>query len=110
MTSLSFPEMHERGTDIETAAEGTCRWILDHPTYQQWDANGQGLLWVKGKPGSGKSTLMKHIVRERGRIQPEGRNLNIVFYFHGRGTELQKSPMGLFRALIHQIGQAYPRG
>ncbi|KAK4160239.1 hypothetical protein QBC43DRAFT_114552 [Cladorrhinum sp. PSN259] len=28
----------------------------------------------------------------------------IRFFFHGRGTTLQKSPLGLFRALAHQIG------
>lgn len=109
MVSLAFPEMYERGADIEIAAENTCQWILDHPTYQQWHANGQGLLWVKGKPGSGKSTLMKYIVRNAKDIHPDGRNLKISFYFHGRGAELQKSPLGLYRALTRQIGRAYPR-
>ncbi|KAM0335078.1 hypothetical protein ACHAQA_000112 [Verticillium albo-atrum] len=109
MASLFFPEMYARGADVETAAEGTCQWILSHPTFRQWHANGQGLLWVKGKPGCGKSTLMKHIIKEANDIHPDGPTLKICFYFHGRGSELQKTPLGLFRALVHQIGQAFPR-
>ncbi|KAG7116654.1 Vegetative incompatibility protein HET-E-1 like [Verticillium longisporum] len=109
MSTLFFPEMNARGADVETAAAGTCRWILEHPTYLQWHANGQGLLWVKGKPGCGKSTLMKHVIKNSSDIHPDGATLKICFYFHGRGTDLQRSPLGLFRALVHQIGQAYPR-
>ncbi|KAF3343895.1 hypothetical protein VD0002_g3749 [Verticillium dahliae] len=109
MSTLFFPEMNARGADVETAAAGTCRWILEHPTYLQWHANGQGLLWVKGKPGCGKSTLMKHVIKNSSDVHPDGATLKICFYFHGRGTDLQRSPLGLFRALVHQIGQAYPR-
>ncbi|KAF9766559.1 hypothetical protein IL306_001018, partial [Fusarium sp. DS 682] len=29
--------------------------------------------------------------------------LILSFFFHGRGTELQKTPFGLFRSLLHQI-------
>lgn len=108
METLSFPEMNHRGADIENAAEGTCKWIVDHPVYRQWSTNGQGLLWVKGKPGSGKSTLIKYIIRQLERTTSTP-TLNITFFFHGRGTELQKSSIGLFRALLHQIGDAYPR-
>ncbi|KAL8348370.1 hypothetical protein RB598_001598 [Gaeumannomyces tritici] len=108
METLSFPEMNHRGADIENAAEGTCKWIVDHPVYSQWSTNGQGLLWVKGKPGSGKSTLIKYIIRQlQGTTSTP--TLNITFFFHGRGTELQKSSIGLFRALLHQIGDTYPR-
>ena len=66
----------------------------------QW----QRLLWIKGKPGSGKSTLMKHAVN----LAEHNRSRFICFYVHGRGTELQKTPFGLFRSLLHQLLQLTP--
>ncbi|KAH7134389.1 ankyrin repeat-containing domain protein [Dactylonectria macrodidyma] len=48
--------MDSRFHDIDAAAKGTCEWLLRHETYTSWASCGRGLLWVKGKPGSGKST------------------------------------------------------
>ncbi|KAF2228067.1 nucleoside phosphorylase domain-containing protein, partial [Elsinoe ampelina] len=39
-------------------SEGTCQWIFQDENYQSWCEQG-GLLWLSGKPGAGKSTLMK---------------------------------------------------
>jgi hypothetical protein len=61
------------------------------------------LVWIKGKPGSGKSTLIKHTVEwmEEANFS---RGANIVaFYFNARGDDLQKTPLGLFRSLLHQM-------
>jgi hypothetical protein len=33
-------------------AEGTCKWILEHPCFQKWMESEEGrLLWVEGLPG-----------------------------------------------------------
>jgi ankyrin repeat protein len=60
------------------------------------------MLWVKGKPGAGKSTLMKFALSRAKAGRITGKTLE--FFFHGRGTALQKSSLGLLRALAHQIG------
>jgi len=65
-----------------------------------------GLLWIKGKPGAGKSTLVRHVL-----ATDERASHKIVFasfFFHARGSVLQKSPLGLFRSLLHQILQQVP--
>ncbi|KAL3447162.1 hypothetical protein BJX65DRAFT_277519 [Aspergillus insuetus] len=42
--------------------EGTCSWILQNKTFQQWSqARGEGCLWIHGKPGCGKSVLAKYL-------------------------------------------------
>ncbi len=102
LKSLAFPEMQTRSLEISTAVEGTCRWLLEHSTYKRWAACDHGLLWIKGKPGSGKSTLMKYAL---GR-QLEGRDGNTLvlsFFFHDRGNTLQKSALGFVRSLVHQL-------
>lgn len=61
----------------------------------------EGILWIKGKPGAGKSTTMGHIHRTT--LNDVGNKKVIHFFYHGRGTELQKSPVGMFRSLAYQI-------
>ncbi|KIK60482.1 hypothetical protein GYMLUDRAFT_609523 [Collybiopsis luxurians FD-317 M1] len=36
---------------------GTCQWILTHPQYLKWK-QGQDILWIQGKAGSGKTILL----------------------------------------------------
>jgi hypothetical protein len=71
-----------------------------------------GVFWLSGKAGAGKSTLMKYIVN-----QPNTHNLlrqwagtnsklhTCEHYFWYAGTPLQKSREGLLRSLLYQILQ-----
>ncbi|KAK3901199.1 hypothetical protein C8A05DRAFT_35131 [Staphylotrichum tortipilum] len=103
LMSLSFESMNERYFETEINIEGTCTWLKYHAVYQAWLGNQRGLLWIKGKPGTGKSTLMKYALRDMKASAAWDMTI-LHFFFHGRGSRLQKSPVGLFRALIHQIG------
>ncbi|RKK67488.1 hypothetical protein BFJ69_g14456 [Fusarium oxysporum] len=104
LRSLAFPEMDSRPNDINTAANGTCEWLLRHKMYTSWASCDRGLLWIKGKPGSGKSTLLRHVLNDV-MAMPDIREgaLILSFFFHGRGSELQRTPLGLFRSLLHQL-------
>ena len=93
--------MHWRRDDINDPAHTTCQWILEHESYEEWYKNRRGLLWIKGKPGAGKSTVLKYAF-EAAKQNNEGLIL-ASFFFHGRGSLIQKSPLGLFRSLLHQI-------
>ena len=104
LKSLAFPEMNHRSNDIDSAAQGTCEWLLRHKTYNSWAARDQGLFWIKGKPGSGKSTLLRYALDNVQKASSFGeKDLVLSFFFHGRGNELQRTPLGLFRSLLHQI-------
>ena len=81
---------------------GTCDWLLRHDTYQRWAVCDRGLLWVKGKPGSGKSSLLKHALEHR-TAKAGNDEIVLSFFFHGRGEELQKTPLGFFRSILHQL-------
>ncbi|RSL50986.1 hypothetical protein CEP54_011650 [Fusarium duplospermum] len=104
LISLAFLEMDSRPNKIDDAVEGTCEWLAQHKTYRDWARRHSGLLWIKGKPGSGKSTLLKHVLRKV-EAEPGMRDKAIIlsFFLHGRGGELQKTPLGLFRSLLHQL-------
>lgn len=63
-------------------------------------------MWIKGNPGAGKSTVLKYAF-EAAKQNNEGLTL-ASFFFHGRGSLIQRSPLGLFRSLLHQILQQVP--
>lgn len=76
LESLFFPEINSRQEQIPEVFRQTCRWIFDTSTgerrgrdeplhnFHDWLEHGEGVYWISGKPGSGKSTLMKFIVNE----------------------------------------------
>ncbi|KXX74246.1 Vegetative incompatibility protein HET-E-1, partial [Madurella mycetomatis] len=97
--------MEDRSHDIDSALTGTCKWLLQHKMYKEWAARDRGLLWIKGKPGAGKSTLLKYAFKSHNEAGDNA--LVLSFFFHGRGDELQRTPLGLFRSLLHQaLGKA----
>lgn len=62
--ALKFDTMDDRYYTIEPTYSGTCTWLFEREEYQNWRDPAKlymhnGFLWIKGKPGSGKSTLTK---------------------------------------------------
>ncbi|KAH6672474.1 ankyrin repeat-containing domain protein [Halenospora varia] len=91
LQSLAFSTMMNRKLETDRAHPRTCVWLLEHPNFTSWLHAPRGILWIKGHPGTGKSTLMAFIHR-------------ILLSKHTQNLHaLQKSPTGLFRSLLHQI-------
>lgn len=63
LASLSFPEINVRNSQAAPAVDGTTSWIWTHPVYRAFTAEDAGILWLRGKPGSGKSVLARSIQR-----------------------------------------------
>ncbi|KAK8041744.1 hypothetical protein PG993_006267 [Apiospora rasikravindrae] len=109
LKSLRFEGMDDRQWNIEKAHAKTCEWFLQIPAYVDWlqDTHG-GFLWIKGKPGAGKSTLMKLLLDRTGQLEPHGTVLS--FFFNARATEnLEKSTLGLYRSLSFQLLESWPQ-
>ena len=104
LKSLSFPNMDQRENLVEDAATNTCTWLLNHAEYKAWLEQHHALLWIVGKPGAGKSTLMRYALQ---RGSPSS-DVIASFFFFGRGSDLQRSSYGLFRSLLHQILDQIP--
>ncbi|KAK6088470.1 ankyrin repeat-containing protein [Seiridium cupressi] len=107
LSTLYFPTMIQRHRNIRDALTNTCIWFQNSERYRTWYSrdnikDDHGLLWLKGKPGSGKSTLMKDAFV---RIQQTELSLATVagFFFNARGSVLERTPLGLFRSLLYQI-------
>jgi ankyrin repeat domain-containing protein 50 len=99
LKSLDFLEMQYRQDEVQDARADSCGWILTSQAYKSWIDDHHGLLWVKGKPGSGKSTLMKRIYKE----DATRADVRLSFFFHRRGVQLQQTPIGMLRTMSHQL-------
>ena len=107
MKVLRFPQMDVRRQTVKDAHAGTCAWIFEKPEYKSWCDSEQiplhhGFLWIKSKPGAGKSTLMKFLldVTEQ---QSSPNQAVISFFFNARGDLLERSLEGMYRQLLHQL-------
>ncbi len=103
--------MNDRHHDIDPESLDTCAWLPQHRHWRNWIDN-QGLLWIKGNPGSGKSTLLKYALHNLQKFEGAAFGTHPVllsFFFHGRGIDLQKTPLGLFRSLLHHLISQMPQ-
>lgn len=111
LDSLRFDQIDARHMTIKTAHAKTCRWLLKKSEYLDWCDPGKlaehnGFLWIKGKPGAGKSTLMKFALANTRRNAKD--EIVLSFFFNARGDDLEKSTSGLFRSLLVQLLEQLP--
>ncbi|KAM7186500.1 hypothetical protein V8F20_011376 [Naviculisporaceae sp. PSN 640] len=120
LDSLRFDRMDERPMTIAKAHKRTYEWIFRDPSmarkpwsnFASWLKCDSGIYWINGKPGSGKSTLMKYIwtsSQTRGLLRrwaTGSKYLSAAFFFWNSGDESQRSHEGLYRTILHQtLGQ-----
>lgn len=111
LDSLKFDQSDTRQMSIKNAHAKTYKWLLKSIEYVNW-LNATKLdehhsfLWIKGNPGTGKSTLMKFaLAHTRKMIQDR---IFISFFFNARGEELEKSTLGTYRSLLLQLLEQLP--
>lgn len=122
LESLYFPEISARQEEVKEAHSKTFRWIFDETgealrpwiNFTEWLREGQGTYWLNGKAGSGKSTLMNTVHQDEqtaAALSIWSGNLSLItpaFFFWKAGSEMQKTNVGLLRALLYQIVSAIP--
>ena len=110
--SLRFEQSDTRRETIKKAHIRTCRWLLKKIEYLDWLdstklSEHHGFLWIKGKPGTGKSTLMKFILDNAKEMMTE--RVIISFFFNARGEGLEKSTLGAYQSLVLQLLERPPK-
>lgn len=117
LDALSFRKIRDREYEVALAHRSTLEWVFEDPeplqkpwaNFMQWLESGEACYWINGKPGSGKSTLMKHIYKDRRThdalsVWAGKRSLIVAsFFFYNLGSTLQKSQAGLLRSLLCDI-------
>ncbi|RHZ50580.1 hypothetical protein CDV55_101959 [Aspergillus turcosus] len=111
LKSLKFDQIDARQMTIKKAHAKTCRWLLSKPEYLDWLDNSKlgehhGFLWMKGKPGTGKSTIMKFALANARKTMKD--RIIMSFFFNARGGDLEKSTVGMYRALLAELLERVP--
>ena len=109
LKSLEFPQIDARKTDIRAAHSKTCRWLLEHLKYQDWldprkQSDHHGFLWIRGKAGAGKSTMMKFAYMHTTNVKKSSKDTIVAsFFFNARGDYLERTISGMYRSLLLQL-------
>ncbi|KAH7214576.1 hypothetical protein DER44DRAFT_654256 [Fusarium oxysporum] len=128
ISRIRYDTIQERELTIKEAHKGTFRWIFNDNNaetspigFKEWLVSDGSLYWITGKPGSGKSTLMKYLLQpvdessnanrcnEYLQQWAGDRKLTIAsFHFWAIGSDIQASKEGLLRTLLVQLFRAHP--
>ncbi|KAH8897912.1 hypothetical protein GQ53DRAFT_637417, partial [Thozetella sp. PMI_491] len=128
INSLLFDTIHDRERSIPEAYKKTFEWMFDGvsqpndnavaSSFTEWlRRDSQDMYWIAGKPGSGKSTLMKYILKhhhleeflDQWQIGPGNLPLLIAGYYSwNAGMKMQNSCDGLLRTLLHECLTRFP--
>ncbi|KAG4279910.1 hypothetical protein FPRO06_11243 [Fusarium proliferatum] len=128
ISRVRYDTIKERELTIKEAHKGTFRWIFNDNNagtspigFKEWLASDGSLYWITGKPGSGKSTLMKYLLQTIDGSSSEDRCseylqqwagdqklIIVAFHFWAIGSDIQASKEGLFRTLLVQLFRAHP--
>ncbi len=131
LSSLDNPQTGIRLSNVASSYDGTFQWLFDRNVvlFSDWLEEDQSLIgpsrpifWINGKPGSGKSTLMKFAMRDERTLELLRKTFNpnaassqmeldwviLGFFFHDRGSHVQKSIEGMLQGVLHQLLSQVP--
>ncbi|KAI0128349.1 hypothetical protein BJ170DRAFT_721005 [Xylariales sp. AK1849] len=134
LKSIEYPNI--RCDNIRNAASHTFEWVLDgndirnelkesesfaserlretKRLFASWLKSGCGIFHIAGKPGSGKSTLMKFIIEHQSTqdlLQQWAGHKKLVlasFFLWKPGDRMQNSLRGLIHGVLHSVIRYVP--
>lgn len=87
--------------------DGTATWFTRGTTFREWEVT-RSLLWIHGKPGSGKSILCSSIIKEVSSLCDAGLASMAYFCFDFKDTAKQDARAALTSLLIQLCYQSDP--
>lgn len=125
LESLRYEGFNERRNQIDSAYPSSFKWIfvgnnndgsdeegarfpkIKWDSFSNWLSSADQIYWISGKPGSGKTTLVKYIsdhqqTKECLNIWSPGCTI-ASHYFWKPGSDMQRNMKGLLCSLLHQL-------
>nr|XP_036584003.1 ankyrin repeat-containing protein [Colletotrichum truncatum]KAF6793262.1 ankyrin repeat-containing protein [Colletotrichum truncatum] len=84
---------------LSSHVAGTGQWLLSSDTYREWhDSYQNGLLWIRGIPGSGKSVFAATLVHSLAQ-----ESVLVLYFFFRQIIDANHSPTAALRDWLAQI-------
>ncbi|KXX76846.1 Vegetative incompatibility protein HET-E-1 [Madurella mycetomatis] len=86
--------------------EASSRWILSHPSYQQWQDGETKLLWIKGGAGKGKTMLLVAITNQlrcRTKLGQLATGSSLSFFFCQNTDDRLNNAAAILKGLIYLL-------
>ncbi|KAJ6159875.1 hypothetical protein N7497_004412 [Penicillium chrysogenum] len=102
LSSSEAPEGDLMSQD-DTRVPGSCDWFLRKPSFERWlDCSYPQLLWLRGRPGTGKTVLASHIINH---LRSMGKDC--CFFFFKQEDKSKVSINSFLRSLACQMAQLH---
>ncbi|KAI9771315.1 MAG: hypothetical protein M1840_002285 [Geoglossum simile] len=103
LASLHFDNI--RYGKISEEHKDSLGWLWTHNQYTTWSASDVSrLLYIQGKPGSGKSTLTKYFKDNLLKRESEAKSATVASFFYSyREGALQTSHSNMLRSILYDI-------
>ncbi|KAJ5622908.1 hypothetical protein N7490_011513 [Penicillium lividum] len=103
----------------EKQHSGTCQWITECPAFQEWvddpmdyaedidpfqvhtGDQAPRVLWLKGRPGTGKTVAVGHVIRYL-----QSCNLDCSFFFFQNGNKADATVAAFLRSVAYQMAES----
>lgn len=98
------------GNDLKDPHDITCGWIFHRHSFSDWLQKGEGIFWMKGNPGAGKSILMIYLLMDhdgllQNHISSSSRVVKIGSFFHKTRGSSEWTASSMLRAILAQLFQ-----
>ncbi|KAF8245707.1 hypothetical protein K440DRAFT_603411 [Wilcoxina mikolae CBS 423.85] len=103
LNSLRYDDT--RYDKIEKEHHDTLKWLWEHEQYRAWSSTSHSdLLFIEGKPGSGKSTLTKYFKDNLlERESPAKQAIVGSFFYSYRDGKLQRDHSNMLRSILYDV-------
>ncbi|KAI5843126.1 hypothetical protein DFP73DRAFT_467841, partial [Morchella snyderi] len=101
LDSLRF--QNTRHDKIADHHSNTLAWLWKCPEYESWisvDHQDTSMLFIEGKPGSGKSTLVRYFVDQ---FTPPTDAIVAKFFYNARDGESETDHRNMLKAVLYQL-------
>jgi hypothetical protein len=94
-------EKSEFSRHLASYLQDTGQWLISTSTYKQWHPGDEnGLLWIKGIPGSGKSVMAASIIQQ---LRSEEKRVPVLYIFFRQIIDANHQPVAALRDWLCQI-------
>jgi Cdc6-like AAA superfamily ATPase len=86
--------------------ENSSQWFLESPAYTSWRTQPSSFLWLKGKPGCGKTIISATAIEN---LQKTGSRTQTLLYFYFDFNNAAKQSLeDMVRSLVYQLYRQTP--